>query len=103
MTPLEVAKRFEGVGLKRIHIVDLDGAGGAGLKNLSTLENISRNTALTIDFGGGIKTTEDAEAVFNAGASMISVGSVIVKNPALFHQWLIEFRAAKIFAWCRCL
>jgi phosphoribosylformimino-5-aminoimidazole carboxamide ribotide isomerase len=89
--PVNVAKSFEASGLKRLHIVDLDGAGGEGLKNLPTLENISRHTGLTIDFGGGIKSTGDVEAVFNAGASMISIGSVIVKNPDLFHQWLIDY------------
>ena len=92
--PVDVAKAFEAAGLKRLHIVDLDGAGD-GLKNLHTLENISRHTNLAIDFGGGIKRTEDAEAVFNAGASMISVGSVIVKNPALFTEWLIVFGPQK--------
>jgi phosphoribosylformimino-5-aminoimidazole carboxamide ribotide isomerase len=93
--PLDVAKSFEASGLKRLHIVDLDGAGGDGLRNLRTLENISRHTKLIIDFGGGIKQTEDVEAVFNAGASMISVGSIIVKNPALFCQWLIDFGPQK--------
>ena len=93
--PVDVAKGFETAGLKRLHIVDLDGARGEGLKNLRTLENISRNTNLTIDFGGGIKKTEDANAVFNAGASMISVGSVIIKNPALFKQWLVDFGPQK--------
>jgi phosphoribosylformimino-5-aminoimidazole carboxamide ribotide isomerase len=93
--PVDVAKNFEDWGLKRLHIVDLDGAGGAGLKNLRTLENISLHTKLIIDFGGGIKKTEDVEAVFHAGASMISVGSIIVKNPALFYQWLIDFGPQK--------
>jgi len=93
--PVDVAKAFETVGLNRLHIVDLDGAGGKGLKNLSVLENISRYTSLIIDFGGGIKRTEDVESVFDAGASMISIGSVIVKNPALFRNWLIEFGTQK--------
>ena len=93
--PVDVAKDFEAAGLKRLHIVDLDGAGGEGLKNLRTLENISRDTKLAIDFGGGIKGTEDVKAVLNAGASMISVGSVIVKNPELFKQWLIDFGPQK--------
>lgn len=93
--PVDVAKAFETVGLNRLHVVDLDGASGKGLKNLSVLENISRYTSLIIDFGGGIKRTEDVESVFDAGASMISIGSVIVKNPALFRHWLIEFGTQK--------
>jgi len=95
--PVDVAKRFEDIGLRRLHIVDLDGAAGESLKNLRTLENICVHTSLFIDFGGGIRTTGDVKAVFNAGAPMISVGSVIVKNPALFKEWLGEFGAEKFF------
>jgi phosphoribosylformimino-5-aminoimidazole carboxamide ribotide isomerase len=93
--PLEVAKSFEGVGIKRLHIVDLDGANWQSLKNLSTLENISKNTSLIIDFGGGIKTTENVQSVLNAGASMVSVGSITVKDPELFSQWINDFGAEK--------
>jgi phosphoribosylformimino-5-aminoimidazole carboxamide ribotide isomerase len=93
--PADVAKSFEDAGLKRLHIVDLDGASGRALKNLHILENISRGTKLLIDFGGGIKTTEDVDAVFNAGASMVSVGSIIVNNAGLFRDWLVNFGAEK--------
>lgn len=93
--PLEVAKSFEGVGIKRLHIVDLDGANWQPLKNIKTLENISKNTSLIIDFGGGLKTTEDIQNVFDAGAKMVSVGSVTVKNPELFSQWIADFGANK--------
>lgn len=93
--PVAVARGFEDAGLTRLHIVDLDGAAGKSLKNLSVLEDISHNTKLVIDFGGGIKTTKDVEAVFGAGASMISIGSVIVKNPSLFGEWLKGFGPAK--------
>ncbi len=93
--PVEVAKDFEIAGLKRLHIVDLNGANGEGLKNLKTLENIAASTSLMIDFGGGIKTTDDIKLVFSAGASMINAGSVIVKRPDLFTQWVIDFGAEK--------
>lgn len=93
--PLEAAKNFESAGIKRLHIVDLDGAKGASLKNIKTLEHISNKTSLIIDFGGGLKTTADLHSVFNAGASMISLGSVIVKNAELFSQWIEEFGASK--------
>ncbi|MGN6539302.1 MAG: 1-(5-phosphoribosyl)-5-[(5-phosphoribosylamino)methylideneamino]imidazole-4-carboxamide isomerase [Ginsengibacter sp.] len=93
--PSEVAKSFEAIGIKRLHIVDLDGANWQPLKNIKTLENISNNTSLIIDFGGGLKTTEDIQSVFNAGASMVSVGSVTVKDPELFSQWIVDFGADK--------
>lgn len=93
--PLEVAKSFEDIGIKRLHIVDLDGAKGKSLSNIKSLEKISSNTNLVIDFGGGIKKTEDLEQVFNAGAAMVSVGSVIVKDPVLFGTWVKDFGAQK--------
>ncbi len=93
--PLEIAKSFEDVGIRRLHIVDLDGANGNSLMNLNTLETIASQTSMVIDFGGGLKTTKDLQSVFNAGASMVSVGSVIIKNPDLFSQWIIDFGANK--------
>ncbi len=93
--PVEVAKSFEGSGIKRLHIVDLDGAGGKSFSNLKTLENIAIQTSLVIDFGGGLKSTDNVFAVFNAGASMINVGSVIVKDPELFAQWILNFGPEK--------
>ena len=89
--PLEVAKSFEDAGLLRLHIVDLDGANGYPLKNINVLEKIASNTKLIIDFGGGLKRTEDINSVFAAGASMISVGSIVVTRPDLFAQWVIDF------------
>ncbi len=94
-SPLEVAKKFEDAGIKRLHIVDLDGAAGAEVRNFKTLENIASGTQLIIDFGGGLKTTEDVAAVLNTGAAMVNIGSVIVKNPSLFKQWVEIFGAEK--------
>ena len=93
--PLEVAKSFEGVGINRLHLVDLDGAESQSPKNLKTLETISVKTALITDFGGGLKTTGDVQSTFNAGAAMVNVGSVIIKNPDLFLEWINRFGAEK--------
>lgn len=94
--PLEVAKQFEDTGIKRLHLVDLDGAKQGKIINLNVLEQISSNTKLIIDFGGGIKTTEDAQKIFEAGAQLISVGTVAVKNPTLFQEWLRKFSPENI-------
>jgi phosphoribosylformimino-5-aminoimidazole carboxamide ribotide isomerase len=94
--PLEVAKEFEAVGLKRLHVVDLDGAKNGRITNLKLLERIARGTRLTIDFGGGIKSDVDIQAVFDAGAAMASVGSVAVKNADKFFSWLARFGGEKI-------
>jgi phosphoribosylformimino-5-aminoimidazole carboxamide ribotide isomerase len=94
--PLEVAKSFEAVGLNRLHIVDLDGAKNGKVTNLKVLETIARNTNLTIDFSGGIKTDEDIDSVFNAGAKMASIGSIAVKNAEKFFEWLAKYGSEKI-------
>ena len=93
--PLKVAKTFENIGIKRLHIVDLDGAKGKPLHNIRSLKKISNDTSLVIDFGGGIKKTEDLKQVFDAGAKMVSVGSVTVKYPELFSKWIEDFGADK--------
>ncbi len=94
--PLETAKSFENAGLKRLHIVDLDGAKNGKVTNLKVLETIAKGTNLMIDFGGGIKTDEDINAVFNAGAKMASVGSVAVKVAEKFFEWVEKFGSDKI-------
>lgn len=94
--PLETAQEFENAGLKRLHIVDLDGAKNGRVTNLKVLETIAENTNLTIDFGGGIKTDEDIQSVFDAGAQMASIGSVAVKNAEKFFAWLEKYGGEKI-------
>jgi phosphoribosylformimino-5-aminoimidazole carboxamide ribotide isomerase len=94
--PLEVAKEFESFGIKRLHLVDLDGAKNGRVTNLKTLEMIAENTNLKIDFGGGIKTDEDIISIFNAGAFWASIGSIAVKNAEKFFSWLEKFGSDKI-------
>jgi len=86
--PLEVAKEFEAAGLKRLHLVDLDGAKSGHIVNYKILESIAKNTSLIIDFGGGVKTDEDIQLAFNSGAAQITGGSIAVKNPKIFESWL---------------
>lgn len=93
--PLEVAKQFEDAGLKRLHLVDLDGAKAGVVKNWKVLENIAGKTSLIIDFGGGIKTDTDVNIVFNSGAALATVGSIAVKNEQEFVKWLLQYGADK--------
>ena len=93
--PVEVAKQFEDAGIKRVHLVDLDGAKAGKIVNLSVLESIAAVTNLVIDFGGGIKNINDIGSVFSAGAAMATIGSLAVKHPALVEEWLMEFGANK--------
>ncbi|NJM14326.1 MAG: 1-(5-phosphoribosyl)-5-[(5-phosphoribosylamino)methylideneamino]imidazole-4-carboxamide isomerase [Bacteroidales bacterium] len=94
--PLEVALAFEGNGLRRLHLVDLDGAKSKHVVNQKVLETIRSKTSLTIDFGGGIKTNDDIESVFNAGAHMATIGSIAYHDPALFLSWVNAYGSNKI-------
>jgi phosphoribosylformimino-5-aminoimidazole carboxamide ribotide isomerase len=94
--PLEVAKMFADHGITYLHLVDLDGAKAGTVQNLSVLEKIATHTSLIIDFGGGLRTTEDVQRVFDAGAKQITGGSVAVKNPDLFEEWIATFGGEKI-------
>ena len=94
--PLEVAKMFEAAGLKRLHLVDLDGAKAHHIVNQKVLENIASNTKLIIDFGGGLKSDEDLKIAFESGASMVTGGSIAVKSPEIFLRWIEKFGAEKI-------
>lgn len=94
--PLEVAKMFEDNGLKRLHLVDLDGAKAGRIINYKILEQIAVKTNMIIDFGGGIKSDEDLKIAFNSGAEMVTGGSIAVKNPTLFKSWIKKYRNDKI-------
>ena len=94
--PLEVAKEFENHGIKRLHLVDLDGAKAGRIINHKVLETISSKTNLIIDFGGGLKTTGDLNIAFNSGAQMVTGGSIAVKNPQEFEGWIKQYGAEKI-------
>lgn len=94
--PLEVAKQFEDVGIKRLHVVDLDGAKAKHIVNYKTLETLATNTNLVIDFGGGIKSDEDVKIAFDSGASYITGGSIAVNRPQLFLSWLEKYGSDKI-------
>ena len=91
--PLEVAKQFEGVGLMRLHLVDLDGAKSGKVINWKVLEKIANKTNLVIDFGGGIKTEATLKTVLDTGATYATIGSLAVKERAVFEQWIEQFGA----------
>jgi phosphoribosylformimino-5-aminoimidazole carboxamide ribotide isomerase len=91
--PLEVALQFEGAGLKRLHLVDLDGAKAGEVKNWKVLEKIATKTKLFIDFSGGISTQKNLEVTFNSGAAYAAIGSIAVKDEFTFSGWLLAFGA----------
>jgi phosphoribosylformimino-5-aminoimidazole carboxamide ribotide isomerase len=95
--PLEVARQFEDAGLKRLHLVDLDGAKAGAVKNWKVLDSIAGKTGLAVDFGGGIKREADVKIVFECGAKLATVGSVAVKDEAEFLLWLERYGPEAFF------
>lgn len=94
--PVAQAKEFEQLGFKRLHVVDLDGAKSKHIVNDTVLKAITANTNLIVDFGGGIKSDEDIEIAFDAGAAMVTAGSIAVTDPELFLSWLERFGAERM-------
>ena len=94
--PLEVALMFEDIGIKRLHLVDLDGAKMGKIMNYKVLEKITASTNLIVDFGGGIKTNESIKIIFESGASIAALGSIAVKDKELFLSWIKKYGPDKI-------
>ena len=94
--PLEIAKQLEDIGVKRLHMVDLDGAKSKHIVNHKVLETIANSTSLKIDFGGGIKSDADVHTAFDSGASLVTIGSVASTSPELFMSWIDKYGTDKI-------
>lgn len=100
--PLEVARMFEDNGIRRLHLVDLDGAKAKHIVNQKVLEKIAINTSLKIDFGGGVQSDKDIEIAFNSGAAMVTGGSIAIRNKELFLGWINKYGADKIILGADC-
>jgi phosphoribosylformimino-5-aminoimidazole carboxamide ribotide isomerase len=95
-SPLEMAKRFEDAGIKRLHLVDLDGAKAKKIVNKEVLKSVVAGTSLQVDFGGGVQSDEDIALAFELGAFQVTGGSIAVKNPVLFESWIQKFGGEKM-------
>lgn len=91
--PVALAQEFEQMGFRRLHVVDLDGAKSKHVVNDATLRGITANTSLTVDFGGGVKTHDDLKKAFDAGAAMVTAGSIAVTQPETYLEWLATYGA----------
>ena len=94
--PLEVARMFADAGIKRLHLVDLDGAKAHHIVNHRVLEQIASKTSLVVDFGGGLKSDDDLRIAFESGAAMVTGGSIAVKNMEIFLSWIEKYGPDKI-------
>ncbi len=95
--PVDIARQFEDAGLKRLHVVDLDGAKKGSVVNWDVLENIVAGTSLEIDFGGGVKQEADVQRIIDSGARWVTIGSMAVKQPGVFAAWIEKYGADKFF------
>jgi phosphoribosylformimino-5-aminoimidazole carboxamide ribotide isomerase len=95
--PLDMALQFEDVGVRRLHLVDLDGAKARKITNWKTLEKLSNKTQLQIDFGGGVNTENDLAIIFNSGASIATLGSIALKETELVKSWITKYGTEKIW------
>jgi len=100
--PVEVAKTFEDAGIQYLHVVDLDGAKASHIVNYKVLEQIATKTNLKIDFGGGLKSNKDLHIAFESGAHQITGGSIAVKQPNVFQDWIVKYGAEKIILGADC-
>jgi len=96
-SPLEMAKQYEGLGFKRLHLVDLDGAKAGKVTNWKIVEEIAAHTQLVLDFGGGVKTSAEVERIIGLGVQYVTVGSIAAKHPEEFKSWLTTFGTDKFF------
>lgn len=94
--PIEVAKYYFDNGFERLHVIDLDGAKASSPQNLKIVEKIKTKTNLIVQFGGGVKSLQNLESAFNSGADFIICGSVSVKEPDSFREWLKKYSGEKI-------
>lgn len=100
--PLEVVKAFEDAGIQYLHLVDLDGAKAQHIVNYKVLDSITSKTNLKVDFGGGLKSNEDLHIAFNSGAQQITGGSIAVKSPEIFENWINTYGSQKIILGADC-
>ncbi|MEN9371259.1 MAG: 1-(5-phosphoribosyl)-5-[(5-phosphoribosylamino)methylideneamino]imidazole-4-carboxamide isomerase [Bacteroidota bacterium] len=96
-SPLEMAKQYEALGFKRLHLVDLDGAKAGKVTNWKIVEDIAAHTQLVLDFGGGVKTSAEVKRIIDLGVQYVTVGSIAAKHPEEFKNWLISFGTDKFF------
>ncbi len=91
--PVDMALQFQELGFSRLHVVDLDGAKSRHVVNDGVLRDICRLTNLVVDFGGGVKTEDDLRKVFDAGAAMVTVGSIAITHPEVYLAWMERYGA----------
>ena len=96
ISPAEQAKIFENEGADLIHVVDLDGAKAGEPKNLRTIAKICESVKIPVEAGGGIRSLESADKLFDVGVKRIILGTIAIERSELLKEFLAKFGAKKI-------
>ena len=99
---VETAKAFAAAGAKWIHMVDLDGARNGARTNFPHISEVIRQSGLSVELGGGIKTGEEVDAVAEAGAARLVIGSAAVTNPGVV-DYALERYGGRVAVGIDCL
>ena len=94
--PAAVARRYADAGAIWLHLVDLDAARAGGYTLLPLLRELTKSTPLKIQTGGGVRAESDIEAILDAGADRVVIGSLAVREPDRVIAWLQRFGAERI-------
>ncbi|WP_127346934.1 1-(5-phosphoribosyl)-5-[(5-phosphoribosylamino)methylideneamino]imidazole-4-carboxamide isomerase [Pseudidiomarina mangrovi] len=94
--PLPLVQAYQGAGAQYLHLVDLDGARDPAKRQTELLRRISASTTMTVQVGGGLRSRQDLEQLFDAGVKRAVIGSLAVKQPHLVQAWLNDYGADAI-------
>ncbi len=89
--PVAMARHWVSEGARRLHVVDLDGAFGGRLAQADAIAAVARECGAPVQVGGGLRTEEDLEAVFAAGAARAILGTAALENDALLRRAVAEW------------
>lgn len=90
--PWQVAKRFEELGSKWVHLVDLNGAFAGTPKNLEQIKKIRQNCNLSLELGGGIRDEDTIKMYLDLGVDRLILGSIALKNPQFVKDMASKYR-----------
>lgn len=91
--PLPRLQDYQAQGAEMLHLVDLTGAKDPAARQIPLLQKLLAGVSVPVQVGGGVRTEQDVEALLNAGAARVVVGSTAVKSPALVQSWFNRFGA----------
>lgn len=89
--PVAVARRWESLGARRLHVVDLDGAREGAPRNQEVMARICREVSIPVEVSGGVRTLGAIAAALAYGATRVQLGSVAIKDPGLTRAAIARF------------